>query len=199
MADASTKAEKLFYRGLSDLAVSGFDESEPLIGASALLTRNGIKKPSFYAMEFWGRLGDYIVSIGDHHVAATNHGTAFQILLFHPTKMSEEYKLIPESEHRMDELVWETGNGDSLDFEIRFPELTEKKKLRVYHMSDREGAVYTEWERIGRPSQLSPSELHYLKAKSIPTLTVSVVYPDEHGITLSFSLEPNAFSLILLE
>ena len=112
MADASTKAEKLFYRGLSDLAVSGFDESEPLIGASALLTRNGIKKPSFYAMEFWGRLGDYIVSIGDHHVAATNHGTAFQILLFHPTKMSEEYKLIPESEHRMDELVWETGNGD---------------------------------------------------------------------------------------
>ena len=199
MADASTKAEKLFYRGFSDLAVSGFDVSEPLIGASALLTRDGLKKPSFYAMEFWGRLGDEIVSIGDHHVAATNHGTAFQILLFHPTKMSDEYKLIPESEHRMDELVRETGNRDSLDFEIHFPELTEKKKMRVYHMSDREGAVYTEWEKIGRPSQLSPSELLYLKAKSLPTLTVSVVYPDECGITLSFSLEPNAFSLILLE
>ena len=120
-------------------------------------------------------------------------------MLFHPTKMSEEYKLIPESEHRMDELVQEWGNGDILDFEIHFPEITEKKKLRVYHMSDREGAVYTEWEKIGRPPQLSPSELHYLKAKSIPTLTVSSVYPDEHGITLSFSLEPNAFSLILLE
>ena len=199
MVDASTKAEKLFYRGFSDLAVSGFDESEPLIGACALLTRNGIKKPSFYAMEFWGRLGDYVVSLGDHHVAATNHGTAFQILLFHPTTMSEEYKLIPESEHRMDELVQEMENGDLLDFEIHFPELTEKKKLRVYHMSDREGAVYTEWEKIGRPSQLSPSEIHYLKAKSIPTLTVSVVHPDEHGITLSFTLEPNAFSLILLE
>ncbi len=198
MADASATAAAMFYHGFSDLAVSGFDETEPLIGASALLTRDGIKKPAFYAMEFWGRLGDYIVSRGDHHIAATNHGTAFQILLFHPTTMSDEYKLIPESRHQMDELISETLGTDALHFEISFPEITGKKRLRTYLMSDREGAVYTEWQKLGRPPLLSPSELQYLKAKSTPSLTVSIVQSSERGITLSVSLEPNAFALIML-
>ena len=199
MVDASSKAGWLFYHGFSDLMVSGFEEAEPLIGASALLTRNGIKKPAFYAMEFWGRLGDYIVCRGENYIVATNHGTAFQILVFHPTKMSEEYKLIPESEHRMDELTEQMDGEGTLHFEIHFPDLTEKKRLRIYHMSDREGAVYTEWKKIGSPSHLSPSELRYLKARSIPSLKVSSIYPDAHGITISTSLEPNAFSLMLLD
>ncbi len=198
MADASEYAEMMFFRGFSDMAVSGFEEAEPLIGAAALLSRDGIRKPSFYAMEFWGRLGRYVVSRGEHHVVATDYGAVFQILLFHPTRMSEEYKLIPESEHRMDELVWRSGQDDLLRFELRFPELAEKKKMRVYHMSDREGAVFTEWQRIGKPSQLSPSELRYLKEKSTPSLRVQVVRPDDGGIALTAELEPNAFSLILL-
>ena len=112
--------------------------------------------------------------------------------------MSDEYKLIPESRHQMDELISETLGTDALHFEISFPEITGKKRLRTYLMSDREGAVYTEWQKLGRPPLLSPSELQYLKAKSTPSLTVSIVQSSERGITLSVSLEPNAFALIML-
>ena len=71
--------------------------------------------------------------------------------------------------------------------------------MRVYHMSDQEGAVYTEWQKIGSPSQISPSELRYLKARSIPSLVVRTMRPGDQGITIEAELEANAFSLILLE
>ena len=199
MKDGIGLLQRMFYRYLSDASLSGYDADSPFIGAGGLVTRDGIRKPSWYAMEFWGQLGAFVISRGDYHIATTNYRTDYQILLFHPVRMSEEYKMIPESEHSMDEFISEIEEEQKLRFTLLLKDVHGKKRMRVFRMSEQEGSAYAEWVKIGSPGHMGLTELRYLKRRSAPRLAVSVLRPENGTIRMTYELERNSFALLLID
>ena len=64
MTDAAGRPEMMAYGNISDCISQYYDSVSPLIGATGLLTRDGLMKPAYYAMEFWAKLGDQLVKRG---------------------------------------------------------------------------------------------------------------------------------------
>ena len=61
MVDVAGDLAQMNYSGISDCPAQYFDSAVPLTGATGLMTKDGLMKPAYYALEFWGMLGERLL------------------------------------------------------------------------------------------------------------------------------------------
>ena len=75
--------ELMSCSGSLDMQCEYFDSALPLNGGFGLLTKNGIKKPAFYAFTFLNRMGKYLLAKGEHYLVTADSYSGYAIILFH--------------------------------------------------------------------------------------------------------------------
>ena len=179
------------YWLVSDISIQFEDAPEILFGGNGLLTRSGIKKPSYYAYYFLNQLGNFLIEKEKNYIITTDTNQNFQILVFHYGYFNEQYcenqstyKLL-----RYPSSAFEDLPPLELTFNLKcIPSGT--YTIRKHTISQNQGSILYNWLKMDTPSELAKKDIDYLKNVSIPD--VNITKKEISGsLELTCQLKPN--------
>lgn len=189
------KVDMVGYWISSDLYSNFVDSKQLLNGGSGMLNKNGIPKPSFFAIRFLMSLSNHVVFVTENCLIASINGSRIQLLLHNSKQFNYRYFLIPENEISYKEIDTVFVEAEKQAISVNMINLPHRKwQVKINEISETHGSLLKEWENIGFGPELGREEINYLSRIIIPKLTFS----NETGteLTIQRELTPNEFCLI---
>lgn len=171
--------------------------SSSFYGGFGLMTKDGLKKPSYYALELLQKLGDRIIARGEGYICTSKRDGSLQILLYHYVHMDHLFSSGDWSEmselHRY-EVFEEKG---SKRFRILVSQLAGTYKCTKYQLDREHGSAFDEWVRLGAPAMMSEEELTYIQGRSGPVIRTEKIQSSSWHQEIN--LPPHGILLVTLE
>ncbi|WP_160691226.1 hypothetical protein [Clostridium sp. C2-6-12] len=198
--DSIGKVDKLGYWMASDISGEYLDTDLLLQGGTGLISRNGIKKPSFYAFSFLEKLSKNIVQKGDNYIITSNGNNSFTMICHNYKHFNNSYLLNSEENISLNELedFYEDENEQLITFVISNIQ-NGKYRIKSYLLNEDNGSVLNEWIKLNTDNHLKIDEIDYLKGISIPKLKLEYAEVSDGILNYSLSLLPHEVRLITLE
>lgn len=162
------------YWLVSDISIEFEDAPEILFGGNGLITRSGIKKPSYYAYYFLNQLGNRLIAKGENYIVTTDNNRNFQILVFHYGYFNEQYcenqstyKLLRYPSSAFEDLP-------SLDLSFNLKGIPSGTyTIRKHAINQNQGSILYNWLKMDTLSELAKKDIEYLKNISIPNISIT--------------------------
>lgn len=185
------------YWLMSDLMIEFSDTNQLLFGGNGLISVDGLAKPSYFAYQFYRKLGKRVIHQGDGYIVTSNSIDSFQILLHNYQHPKETYcTQYRQDVHytRMSEIFHEPKH---VDITLILKNLFKSSyKIITYHLSEEHGSILNEWITLGSTKNLSNNEIAYLKNITQPSLHIE--YTDEvDEIVINRALKP--FEIVMIQ
>lgn len=181
----------------SDLFSEFYDSHVLFNGAAGLISKNAIKKPAFYAIEFMNKMGNSIILKGENFIITTNDRNDYYIAC-HNYKhfnyyyyLKEEDKIKPKDQEK----IFSDCDDLRLNFQLKNV-LNGQYNLKSYSVNKHNGSVLDEWTRLGEINELDKDEVDYIKRISTPRLNIKQCTVEEEVLNLEVTLTPHEFSVI---
>lgn len=165
------KLDSFGYWSLTDLMGDAPLPDNLFFGGLGLFTRNGIAKPSFYALKLLNQLDGVCIGQGDGWFAVKD-GSCYKILLYnyrHYTNLyasGEQFLVSYEDRYNIFE------PDQTLDVHIRIEGAENREYLvRETSIGRKNGSVYDLWLETGAIEPVGNEEMELLRQKSLPMIT----------------------------
>ncbi len=191
--DCMDDTDALVYYGGTDLQYDYFDSFETLIGGYGLLSKDGIKKPSFYALKFMNQLGPHLLLRGEHFIATTDLRDNYYIVCHNTGKLNMEYFYRYEHEADYRQLPAEQALGLEINIYSARPGTYKLSRLFI---NQEIGGLLEEWMRLGSPDVLSREEINYLTGTCVPRQDSQRLETHEGILSIRTSLNQNEIQLL---
>lgn len=193
------KSSIIAYWHISDLLAQYYDVKEPLMGATGLLTKDGIPKPVFFTYFFMSKLGAYLIERGEKYMVTTNGKNKYTILVCNPIWFNHNYYLKAENEIKVDDLDEIFEENTSLSFAFVLKNL----KNTTYHikkqiLNEEYGSVLKEWKNLGYTNELNKEDVSYLKSVCRPHVQMNKQEVKEKTLRVEAKLSPHEVMLITI-
>ena len=166
-------------------------------GGFGLMNQQGIKKSSYWAYFFLGKLGDLVISEGDDYIITRKNGD-IQILAYHYVYFDNLYRNGDMSGLTQTERYSIYEEAVSKMINITLFGLHGTYRLKRYVLNRDHGSAFDTWLQMGAPEVLTAEETTYLKQQALYQFTV-----EELDLTdvfnLSVHLPAHGVELIVLE
>ena len=181
-----------YWPGL-DLVTGYFDTGILIDGSAGVLTRNTIRKPAFYGLQFMSHLDDYVIGQDANMIVTTNRRGSYRMVCHNWREPEDSYyeqfgtgtvvKTDPDSYFVYEEREFRVviRNVENGSYYI-------KKRL----MDRQHGSVQEEWKRMGLSDTLNVKDIEYLRGICVPQITVDNAEVTSGELTIDFKLESNA-------
>jgi xylan 1,4-beta-xylosidase len=180
----------------SDIFSDFRDSKNILHGGAGLLTKNGIKKPSYHAFVLLKQLGEILVAKGDHYIVTKKSGDRYQVLCFNYKHFNYSYYLHAEGSTGINEQYEIFENNEPLNLSLEIQGITNGKyRLKELRLNRNHGSILDEWLRFGVVDDIKPDEVDYFKQICVPYMKVEHSRVDNHSIVLSGELQPHEVRL----
>ena len=166
-----------------------------LIGADGLISKHGIKKPSFYSYSFMNRIGDEYLT-KDNHSIVFAHRQNYQIVCHNCKRLSYRYYL-EEQNLDLNHYVDYFDDLEPIRLKYQFENMKDGEYLvKIRVMSQEKGSVQDEFKKMGLVNELyiHPNDIHYLQQTSIPSLQLKKITVKNGKATFELELPANAFA-----
>lgn len=171
-------------------SISSLEHSHrPFYGGHGIYTKDGIKKPIYYACSFISQLGYHIVSIGRDYIASQKDDSIKILLLNGLDELTEG---MDSCESFFD---FYRSYENSKSFKIELRGLKGEYKIIKETLSREFGSALDIWYESGFGNSMSREEIEYLKAVSRPRMIVDHKLADGF---LNIDLDLDAFSFALI-
>lgn len=188
--------ELMSCAGSSDILCEYFDSAASLNGGYGMLTKNGIRKPAFYAFKFLNRMGKYLLARGEHYLVTADEYGNYYALLFHCCRMEMEYYYQQSDEIALDQ-VERLFQEEPVRIRIRLDQIENRNYLiKESHMGPNTGSVLKEWERLEYKQQLETKEIQYMKSVCRPRLRYESVEIKDSVFSIEAVLSVNEMKLV---
>lgn len=197
MIDSIGLADLMGYWVGSDLFADHYDSRWLLNGGGGLISKDGIPKPAFYALEFINHLGRYLIKTGDHYVISDNSQGNYRIVCHNLKTLGYQYNLLQEDQIRKEEAdnLFTDLQKLSLHFNLEAVR-SGKYTIRMYSINQKFGSILDVWKDVNVEGEMTPEDIHYLERITTPRLLHQ--YCEERGGRLRFDveLEPNELKFV---
>lgn len=184
----------------SDIFSEFRDSKRLLYGGAGLISKNGIKKPAFYAFAFLNRMGKQLIGRGRDYVLTKRSGDRYQLLCFHYRHFELHYHGEMELGQSPEQLQESGGPLKPLVRKFRLEGLKDGSyRLKRSFVSSERGSILKEWKTFGAVHDIRPDEIMFLKQICVPGISVEHVEVRNGWIEISSELLPHEVSLIELE
>ena len=183
----------------SDWVSYYYDTQGLASGSIGLLTRDTIRKPAFYALEFLNRLGEDLISRGDHHIATRSRSGSLYVLCFHYLPLPEALRGRPEAMAEAADAEKEFLEEGCLALTLRFSHPGERGIWWIKKRSLRIGTgnLLSEWERFGYSENMNADDIRYLQERCIPEISMErCIVGDADELTAEVYLTPQEIALL---
>jgi xylan 1,4-beta-xylosidase len=176
---------------------SDFRDSKNLLhGGAGLVTKSGIKKPSYHAFALLKQLGEILVAKGDHYIVTKRSGDRYQVICFNYKHFNYSYYLHPEGSMGIHEQYDIFENNDPLNLSLEIQGLTNGKyRVKELKLNRDHGSVLDEWLNFGAVDDMKSDEVGYLKQICVPYMKVEHKIVEHHSIVLIGELQPHEVRL----
>jgi xylan 1,4-beta-xylosidase len=179
---------------------SNFRDSKSLLhGGAGLITKSGIKKPSYNAFVLLNQLGYNLVAKGENYIITSKSANRFQILCFNYKHFNYSYYLHPEGSTSIREQydIFEDTNSQFISIKLEGMKAGHYR-IKEQRLSRKHGSILDEWLNFGGVDDIKPDEINYLKQICGPYMKVEHALIEDNLLSLEIELEPHEVRLIEL-
>lgn len=195
--DMDGKVDMMAYWHALDLYSDYYDTSAVLNGDSGLISRDGIKKPSFYAFQFLNRLLPTVLAKNEHAVITTNGRDRYIIVCHNFKKLSSRYVFTEEDEIEVSEIEHYMDNIDSLQLTFSVDHVKNGNYLvKSYYVNKKNGSAQDLWKRLDYAKGLMKDEIEYLQNSAVPCMEMESVQIKDEKLELKTVLAEKEIRLL---
>lgn len=185
-----------YWHGL-DICSECYDSHAILNGDSGILSRDGIKKPSFYAFHFYHMLCPKCITKDSNAIVTTNGRDRITIACHNYKKLSARYVFAKEDTIERGEVDNYIENPDSLALKFQFTNMKDGAYLiKMYYINKENGSSQDAWSKMDFIKELSKNEIDYLKNSAIPTMEMKMMTVQDGKCNLDIILKATEIRLI---
>lgn len=153
----------------SDIFAEFYDSQVLLNGACGLLSKDGIKKPAFYAFDFMNHMGKYLLGVNENSIITDKGHNNFAIACHNYRHLNYKYYLKNEDEISIDKQyqLFEDHKELKIDYQIAGI-LNGSYQVTIYYLNQLNGSVQDEWGKMGYSKHLAKNEIEYLNRICTP-------------------------------
>lgn len=183
-----------------DLAYKDKMQDKVIFGGDGLLSKQGLKKPSFYAYRFLQRVGRYYYGKTENSIIFGNDDNEYQIICHNCKGLSYHYYM---EEEQLNYEHFETyfENDDALQLRFRLTHLKNGSyTMKIRSVSREYGSIQDEFrkmapfESIVIPEYLHSDDLEYLHQVNVPHMRLQTFCVTDGMLDLHVELKPNEFA-----
>lgn len=191
------KADSLGYWTFTDLMEETKLGISEFHGNFGLITKGGLKKPSYFAYYILGKLGEEIIGQGEEYIV-TKSNEDIQILAYNYTYfdnlfLNGDTSLLTNEERY---LIYEEKLPKEININIKG--IAGEYKITRYKLNRNNGSVFDEWLKMGAPENMTKEEIEYLSGKAKPKMTIEYMKIKD-GYEGRMDIPVHGVELIVLE
>lgn len=192
------KINSFGYWILSDFNLDLPAEKELFHGGLGLFTKNGIKKPSYYALWLLGKLGNHLIAHGDGYFITANEGS-YQIMAYNYCHYSSLYASGERFDMTFHDRYTPFEKSRIMELKIQLNKLSDGEyTLKKYFINRKAGSCFDQWIRTSTEEISDKEELEILKAHSAPGLEIKTVSILNEKFLIDLELDPHEIQMVLL-
>lgn len=195
--DMNGKVDIMAYWHALDLYSDYYDTDTVLNGDSGLISRDGICKPSFYALQFVNRLLPKVLERNENSIVTTNGRNHFVIACHNYKSLSSRYVFTDEDEIELGDIEQYVEDIEPIKLNFTMQNMKDGKYLvKTYRVNRASGSVQDLWKHLGYSKGLMRDELDYLKSSAIPSIEMETIEVKDGEMCLKNDLEMQEIRLI---
>ena len=164
-------ADVIGYWLASDLFSDYYDTKEILYGGCGLLTKDGIRKPSYYVFKFMNALGNRCIGKNENAIVTRSGSKQISICCHNYKHFNFRYYLVEEDEIEVERQAGMFEDNERLQMTVRIKNVEEGTyQIKIYSVNQEFGNIQNEWEKIGYYNDLNMEEMEYLKSVTQPKI-----------------------------
>lgn len=192
-----TRDIEVSYSAFSDLNAHYYDATGLFCGGNGIVSKDGFRKPSFYALSALSNFPGTIIGAGPHYVVGRDEYGGYLVLAFNPTGMNADYFSMKEYEVTRTNIHRLYNPGRTLTLTFSMSNLEHARYLvRTYMVDDTHGNSVAAAERIAVNGEIRPEDLAYVDADSMPGLSSGLAVAQGGAIAFDVTLSPHAFAMV---
>lgn len=197
LIDNIGKVELIGYWFLSDVFADYYDTNYILNGSSGLVTKDGIPKPAYYAVEFMNRLGNKILAKGEYFIVTETGLDEIKIACHNYKFLNHRYFMTSEDNVKIQDLdhYYEDTDPRTLSFRLKVQK-NGPYVIRTHTINRDHGSVQDEWLRMHCPVDLIKEEVGYLNHVCVPQLSKYYIEAEAGYMEFTTRLLPNEIQYI---
>lgn len=193
------RVDCLSYWLACDISLAYQNYSAPLFGGNGILSKDGIPKSCFYAFDFLNQLGNQLIAMGDHFIAACSENHVYQILVFYPAVLNQTFSTSLFSQELLQFPYSAFEDVPPLDFRLQLNHMASGNYLiKTQSLNITHGNILEAWRNLNYMKDLRTSEIHYLRQASAPAIEMKLEQI-EQSYLLQAILNRNEAVLFTLE
>lgn len=175
--DMNGEVDLMAYWHALDSYSDYYDADNVLNGDSGMISRDGIRKPSFYAYVFMNRLLPNVIKKDENSIITTNGRDRYVIACHNFKKLSAQYVFSEEEKITVETIDNYMENDESLKLQFRLENVKDGDYLVKIHMVNKEnGSAQDIWKRLKYSKNLARDEMQYLEKSAIPRMEMKNVH-----------------------
>ncbi|HHV11516.1 MAG TPA: helix-turn-helix domain-containing protein [Clostridiales bacterium] len=197
MIDSIGLADLTGYWLGSDLFADFYDSQPVLNGGCGLITKDGILKPAFYAMDFMNKSGKQLIQKGDNYIMTYCGHSNYCIVCHNYKHYNYSYFLRMENEIGIREINQMFIDRDKINLKFHINNVKNGSyQIKIHSINQHHGSVQDEWMRMNLITAANKEEIEYLKRVCTPRLSVIRCDVKDSTLNAEATLEPNEIQYI---
>lgn len=180
----------------TDWCCSYYDTTQIANGGNGLISKDGIQKPIYHALDFLNRMGTHFLQKGDGYLVTASGPNDLYILCYNYKRYSYEYFRTDESKldlYRLADMF-----EDEQDLQISFTisglrSHTYAVKWRV--VNEEHGSLLGAWSRFAYDPNLDARDVQYLRNVCTPELSMRKQTAENGQISFDVVLKAHEIAL----
>lgn len=191
------KVDSLGYWTFTDIMEETKAGISHFHGGFGLINKDGIKKPSYFAYYLLSKLGEKIIGQGEEYIITKSEEDvqilAYNFAYFDELFMNGDTSALTNTERY---LVYE--NKETKKIEINATGIFGCYKVTRYELNRENGSAFDQWVKMGAPENMTKAEVHNLKGKANPKISVEYLNIDGN-YSNSLYIPVHGVEMVILE
>lgn len=191
------EADMMGYWHGSDLHTEYYDSGAVLYGDNGLLTRDGIKKPSFYAFHFLQFLKKEMLGKTENALLTTDGQGVYTIACHNCKKFNYRYTMKDEKDIRVEDIDGLYEDTDSIHLKFQINNVKNGNYvMRIFYVNENNGSIQNIWKDMDYISNLSKGEVEYMKRSANPKVDMRKIIVEDNVLHIETKLKAHEIKVL---
>ena len=197
IAEIGEKVDMVAPWIVSDWVSNYYDFRGLVVGGPGIISKDSIKKPAFYALEYMEYLGNKILAQGDNYIV-TKKGEDYYIACFNYKWYGVNYFVDDNANMSIEKIneVFENKDELRLSFGIEDMDKDTEYVIKMRTVNSEHGSILNEWKTLSYETKLTGPDIQYIKHRCIPGIQIEKKKAVNRVLEFSKVLEPHEVTFI---
>lgn len=209
--DSCMKGAYMLYNGISclgkvklmghwlftDAYADDQDTGMVLFGGCGLLSRDGITKPAYYAVEFLNRLYSKVLQENPNYLVTRSDRGSLRLVCHNMKKPNYYYYVTDEDKLQIKDLPMMKDDRECLTLHMKFVHMADGVyTIKKNCLNQNCGSVQDNWKKLNMEPNLTMREMEYLKNVSTSVISISEETAKNGALEFDIRLEPDEIQYV---